>query len=168
MSARERRSTSGFPADEIFVQRAAVAGPNNTVVNADVTLDLEGDTVVRIVGTELFYDSHVLGAGSQILGIATLNPDKVTLAEDINDLADDNTIHFFRHEKDFATAVGSTTQVLTDYRVYPEHGFTYAQQRFRFLFFSAQNLSGGFFGGALYYRLGTVSELNALAILRRR
>jgi len=168
LSARDLRSTSGFPKDEIFVQRAAVSGPNNTVVNADVTLDLEGETVIRIIASEIFFDSHVLGAGSQILGIATLNPDKVTLAEDINDLGDDDTIHFFRHEKDFATAVGSTTQKLTDYRIYPEHGFTYAQQRFRFLFFSAQNFGGGFVGGAIYYRLGTVTELNALAILRRR
>ena len=168
MSARELRSTSGFPANEIFVQRAAVAGPNNTVVNADVTLDLEGDTIIRIVGSELFIDSHVIGAGDQILGIATLNPDKVTLAEDINDLGDDDTIQFERWEKQFATAVGIATSEMTKYRQYPEHGFTYAQQRFRFLFFSAQNFSGGFVGGAIYYRLGTVTELNALAILRRR
>lgn len=168
MSSRNLRSTTGFPKDEIFVQRNAVAGPNNSVVNADITLDLEGNRAVQIVGTEMFFDSHVLGAGSQILGIATLNPDKVTLAEDINDLGDDNTIHFFRHEKDFATAVGSVQMLLTDYRRYPEHGFTYAQQRFRFLFFSAQNLAGGFFGGALYYRLTEVNEETALAILRRR
>jgi len=168
MSARTLRSSAGFPKDEIFVQRAAVAGPNNSVVNADVTLDLEDRRAVQIIATEIFMDSHVLGAGSQFLGIATLNPDKVTLAENINDLADDDTIHFFRHEKDFATAVGSTTQLLTDYRRYPEHGFTYAQQRFRFLFFSAQNFGGGFVGGALYYRLTEVDELTALAILRRR
>jgi len=168
LSARDLRSQSGFPPNEIFVQRQAVAGPNNTVVNADITLDLEGETVVRIIGTEIFFDSHVLGAGSQILGIATLNPDKTTLAENLTDLGDDDTIHFFRHEKDSSTAVGHAFALLTDYRTYPEHGFTYAQQRFRFLFFSAQNLSGGFFGGALYYRLGTVTELNALAILRRR
>jgi len=168
LSARELRSGSRFPADEIFVQRAAVLGPNNSVVNADITLDLEGETIVRIIATEIFFDSHVLGAGSQVLGIATLNPDKVTLAEGLNDLGDDDTIHFFRHEKDTATAVGEHSSKLTDYRRYPEHGFTYAQQRFRFLFFSGQNLGGGFFGGALYYRLGTVSELNALAILRRR
>lgn len=168
MSARTLRSSAGFPKDEVFVQRNAVAGPNNTVVNADITLDLEDRRAIQIVATEIFFDSHVLGAGSQILGIATLNPDKVTLAEDINDLGDDDTIHFFRNEKDFATAVGSTQFLLTDYRRYPEHGFTYAQQRFRFLFFSAQNLSGGFFGGALYYRLTDVDELTALAILRRR
>jgi len=168
LSARDLRSKSGFPRDEVFVQRAAVAGPNNTVVNADITLDLEDTRAIQIIATELFFDSHVLGAGSQILGIATLNPDKVTLAEDINDLGDDDTIHFFRNEKDFATAVGSVQFKLTDYRQYGEHGFTYAQQRFRFLFFSAQNLAGGFFGGALYYRLTEVSELTALAILRRR
>jgi len=168
LSARDLRSTSGFPKDEIFVQRAATVGPNNSVVNADVTLDLEGETVIRIIATEIFFDSHVLGAGSQILGIATLNPDKVTLAENLNDLGDDDTIHFFRNEKDSSTAVGHAEYKLTDYRTYPEHGFTYAQQRFRFLFFSAQNLGGGFFGGAVYYRLGTVTELNALAILRRR
>ncbi len=168
MSARTLRSTSGFPADEIFVQRASTVGPNNTVVNADVTLDLEGDTIIRIIGTEITFDSPVVGGTTKITGIATLNPDKTTLAENLTDRGDDDTIHEFIIEKDVMTAVGSSDLKLSDYRTYPEHGITYAQQRFRFLFFSSVNLAGGFFTGALYYRLGTVSELNALAILRRR
>ena len=168
MSARELRSNTGFPKDEVFMQRAVVAGPNNSVVNADVTLDLEGRRAIKILATELFLDSHVLGAGSQILAQATLNPDKITFAEDVNDLGDDSMIHFFRSEKDSSTAVGHAEYILTDYRRYPDDGFTYAQQRFRFMFRSAQNLSGGFFGGALYYKLTEVSELTALAILRRR
>ena len=168
MSARELRSTAGFPIDEVFVQRAVAPGPNNDVINADVTLDLEGRTAIKIIATELFGDSHVLGAGDQILGQATLNPDKVTFAENVADLGDDNMIHFFRREKDSSTAVGHAQYDLVDFRRYPDDGFTYAQQRFRFLWFSAQNLSGGFFGGALYYKLTTVSELTALAILRRR
>jgi len=168
LSARNLRSTAGFPADEIFVQREAVLGPNNTVVNADITLDLEGDTVIRIIGTEITFDSPVVGGTTKINGIATLNPDKVTLAENLVDRGDDDTIHEFTIEKDVITAVGVSHIKLSDYRTYPEHGITYAQQRFRFLFFSSVDLSGGFFSGALYYRLGTVSELNALAILRRR
>ena len=168
MSARELRSQSGFPANEIFVQREAVAGPNNTVVNADITLDLEGETVIRIIGTEITFDSPVVGGTTKINGIATLNPDKTTLAENLTDRGDDDTIHEFTVEKDVITAVGVSHIKLSDYRQYSEHGITYAQQRFRFLFFSSVNLSGGFFSGALYYRLGTVTELNALAILRRR
>ncbi len=168
MSARDLRSTSRFPPGEIFVQRAATLGPNNTVVTADITLDLEGESVIRIIGTELTFDSPVVGGTTKITGIATLNPDKTTLAENLTDRGDDDTIHEFIIEKDVMTAVGSSDLKLSDYRTYPEHGITYAQQRFRFMFFSSVNLSGGLFAGALYYRLGTVSELNALAILRRR
>ncbi len=168
MSARDLRSSAGFPKDEVFVQRAATGGPNNTVVTADITLDLEDRRAIKILATEINFDSPVVGGTTKIRGVASLNPDKVTLAENLTDVGDDDIIHDFIVEKDVMTAVGSSDLKLSDYRRYPDDGFTYAQQRFRFLFFSAVNLSGGFFGCALYYKLTDVSELTALAILRRR
>lgn len=167
MSARTLRSSTGFPRDEIFVQRAAIAGPNNTVVTSDISLDLVDDRVIRILGTEIFSDSLVIGAGSQIIAGVSLNPDKTTYAENLTDLGDDDIIHHVRWENIFTTS-GSTFFKLSDYRRYPEQGITYGQQRLRCMFFSAQNLSGGFFGHAVYYKFDTITQEQALAILRRR
>jgi len=99
LSARNLRSSSGFPKDEIFVQRSAIAGPNNTVVTSDISLDLVDDRVIRILATEIFIDSLVIGAGSQVIAGVSLNPDKTTYAENLTDLGDDDIIHHVRWEK---------------------------------------------------------------------
>lgn len=167
MSARNRRSESAFPAGEIFIQRAAIAGPNNTTVFADVDLDLEDDRIIRILATEIFFDEGVVNANSQRLGAASINPDKATLTESVVDLGDDDILHFYRVDQELVTT-GFHSHRATDYRRYMGDGITYGQQRFRFLFFSPQNLSGGIFGGAIYYQFDRVTQERALALLRRR
>jgi len=167
MSARNRRSESDFPPGEIFVQRAAVLGPNNSTVFADVDLDLETDRIIRILATEIFFDEGVVNANSQILGAASLNPDLATLAETVAALGNDDVLHFFRHSQELITT-GFKSFKDVDYRRYMGDGITYGQQRFRFLFFSPQNLSGGIFGGAIYYQFDRVTQERALALLRRR
>jgi len=167
MSARNRRSESDFPPGEIFVQRAAVLGPNNSTVFADVDLDLETDRIIRILATEIFFDEGVVNANSQRLGAASLNPDLADLTETVNALGNDDILHFFRRDQ-FLVTTGFTNAWEVDYRRYAGDGITYGQQRFRFLFFSPQNLSGGIFGGAIYYQFDRVTQERALALLRRR
>ena len=167
MSARNRRSESDFPPGEIFVQRAAVLGPNNSTVFADIDLDLETDRIIRILATEIFFDQGIVNASSQRLGAASINPDKATLSESVADLGDDDILHFYRRDNQLVTS-GWPTEEQVDYRRYMGDGITYGQQRFRFLFFSPQNLSGGIFGGAIYYQFDRVTQERALALLRRR
>jgi len=167
MSARNRRSESDFPPGEIFVQRQAVAGPNNSTVVADIDLDLETDRIIRILGSEIFFDEGVVNANSQRLGALSINPDKATLTESVADLSDDDIIHFYRVDQELVTT-GFHSHRATDYRRYMGDGITYGQQRLRFLFFSPQNLSGGIFGGAVYYQFDRVTQERALALLRRR
>jgi len=167
LSARNRRSESAFPAGEIFVQRTSVLGPNNSTVVADIDFDLEDDRIVRILGTEIFFDEGIVNANSVRLGAASLNPDLATLAETVNALGNDDIIHFFRISQELVTT-GFHSMKETDYRRYMGDGITYGQQRFRFLFFSPQNLSGGIFGGAVYYQFDRVTQERALALLRRR
>jgi len=167
MSARNRRSESDFPPGEIFVQRQAVLGPNNSTVFADIDLDLETDRVIRILATEIFFDEGIVNANSQRLGAASLNPDLATLAETVASLSNDDILHFWRVDQELVTT-GFHSHRATDYRRYMGDGITYGQQRFRFLFFSPQNLSGGIFGGAIYYQFDRVTQERALALLRRR
>jgi len=167
MSARNRRSESDFPPGEIFTQRASVGGPNNSTVFADIDLDLETDRIIRILATEIFFDEGIVNANSQRLGAASLNPDKQFLTETNASLNDDDIIHFFRVDQELVTT-GFHSMKETDYRQFAGDGFTYGQQRFRFLFFSPQNLSGGIFGGAIYYQFDRVTQERALALLRRR
>lgn len=167
MSARNRRSESDFPPGEIFVQRASVLGPNNATVFADIDLDLETDRVIRILATEIFFDEGIVNANSVRLGAASLNPDLATLAETVASLGNDDIIHLFRASQELVTS-GFHSLKETDYRRYMGDGITYGQQRFRFLFFSPQNLSGGIFGGAIYYQFDRVNTERALALLRRR
>lgn len=167
LSARNRRSESAFPGGEIFVQRTSVLGPNNGTVAADVDLDLEDDRIIRILATEIFFDEGVVNANSQRLGAAVLNPDLASLTESVADLGNDDILHFFRVDQELVTT-GWHSMKETDYRRYMGDGITYGQQRFRFLFFSPQNLSGGIFGGAIYYQFDRVTTERALALLRRR
>jgi len=168
MSARNRRSESDFPAGEIFVQSTATGGPNNTNVTADIDLDLETDRIIRILGTEIFFDEGIVNANSVILGAAVINPDFATLGpETVGTLSNDDIIHFFRHSQELVTT-GFKSFKDVDYRRYMGDGITYGQQRFRFIFFSPQNLSGGIFGGRLYYQFDRVTQERALALLRRR
>lgn len=166
MSARNNRKASGFPPSEIFMQRASIAGPNNTVVTSDISLDLVDDRVIRILATEIFSDNLTIANSHVIAGIS-LNPDKTTYAENNTDMGDDDIIHHERWVQTFTTQ-GASQQKMTSYRKYPEEGFTYGQQRLRCLFHSPQDLSGGFFGHAVYYRFDTITVDQALAILRRR
>ncbi len=167
MSARNRRSESDFPPGEIFNQRAAVLGPNNSVVFADIDLDLETDRIIRILATEIFFDEGVVNANSVLLGVAVLNPDFADLSETVASLGNDDIIHFFRHSQELVTT-GFKSFKDTDYRRYMGDGFSYGQQRFRFAFFSPQNLSGGIFGGCVYYQFDKVTVATSLALLRRR
>jgi len=167
MSARNRRSESDFPPGEIFVQRAAVLGPNNSTVFADIDLDLETDRIIRILASEIFFDEGIVNANSVILGAASLNPDLSTLVESVPSLSNDDIIHFFRHSQELVTS-GFKSFKDVDYRRYMGDGITYGQQRFRFAFFSPQNLSAGIFGGAIYYQFDRVTQERALALLRRR
>jgi len=167
MSARNRRSESDFPPGEIFVQRAAVLGPNNGTVFADIDLDLETDRIIRILASEIFMDEGIVNANSVRLGALSINPDKATLTESVADLSDDDIIHFYRVDQELVTT-GFHSHRATDYRNYTGDGITYGQQRLRFMFFSPQNLSGGIFGGAVYYQFDRVTQERALALLRRR
>lgn len=167
MSARNRRSESDFPPGEIFVQRAAVLGPNNSTVFADIDLDLETDRIIRILGSEIFFDEGIVNANSVRLGALSINPDKATLGESVADLSDDDIIHFYRVSQELVTT-GFHSHRETDFRNFAGDGITYGQQRLRFLFFSPQNLSGGIFGGAVYYQFDRVTQERALALLRRR
>lgn len=167
MSARNRRSESDFPPGEIFVQRAAVAGPNNSVVFADIDLDLETDRIIRILASEIFFDEGIVNANSVRLGAAVLNPDFTDLSESVASLGDDDILHLFRVSQELVTS-GFHSMKEVDYRRYAGDGITYGQQRFRFAFFSPQNLSGGIFGGAIYYQFDRVTQERALALLRRR
>lgn len=166
MSARNRRSAAPFPASELFVQRIAVAGPNAATITADIDFDLEDKRIVRILGTEISAQNWGLATSVILAYAAVINPDK-TLIGTVAEANDDDIIHLGAFEFNLVTTGGMAMRN-ESIRYYPALGISYGQQRFRFIFQSAQDLSGTWVSGAVYYTFDEVTQETALALLRRR
>ena len=166
LSARNRRSSAPFPDAELFVQRIAIAGPNATTVQADIDLDLEDKRIVRILGTEISAQNWGLSTSVILAYAASINPDKL-LISGVTDANDDDLIHLGAFEFNLVTS-GGMAMKNESVRYYPALGISYGQQRFRFIFQSAQDLSGTWVSGAIYYTFDEVTVETSLALLRRR
>ena len=166
MSARNRRSSAPFPDAELFIQRIAIAGPNAGVVTADVDLDLEDKRIIRILGTEISAQNTAITAATTLQFAASINPDKTDI-NSVADANDDDLIHLGTFEQNFLTS-GLGMLALESIRYYPALGISYGQQRFRFIFRSAIDMSGAWVSGAIYYTFDEVTQETALALLRRR